>query len=218
MKFEICTLFPEFFDSFKNHSIIKRALDKEIITINCHNIRDFSIDKHHKVDDEPYGGGAGMLMTCQPIVDCLEHVLALEEIPTKIIFLSPQGEVFNQIKAEEISHGKHQRLILLCGHYEGIDQRIIDGWIDEEISIGNYILTGGELPAQILVDAITRLQSGALGKEISHEEESFSKKFKGKKEYPQYTRPENFRGKKVPEILLSGHHAKIEDWKQDNLK
>jgi len=223
MKFEILTLFPEAFESFLSTSIIGRAIEAKKFEVKHWDIREFSTNKHKKVDDVPYGGGAGMLMTCQPLFDCIEYVKNLEKDSAPVIFFTPSKDVFNQEIAEKFSSFdsaqdklNFPRVILLCGHYEGIDQRVRDELVDMEISMGNFVLTGGELPAQIFVDAVSRLLPDVLGKEASHQEESFSAKLDGKIEYPHYTRPEDFRGKKVPEILLSGHHAKIEQWRMDN--
>ncbi len=217
MKFEILTIFPEAFESFLHTSIIGRAIEEKKIQVQVHDIRDFSENKHRKVDDVPFGGGAGMLMTCQPLFDSIEHVKGLEKDNAPVIFFTPSKTVLNQELAEHYSdQKKYSRIILLCGHYEGIDQRVRDHLVDKEISLGNFVLTGGELPAQIFIDAVGRLLPGVLGKEESHQEESFSKKLEGKIEYPHYTRPSDFRGMKVPDILLSGHHAKIEDWRNDN--
>ncbi len=215
MKFEVLTLFPEAFESFLSTSIIGRAIEEKKFEVRLWDIREFSKNKHKKVDDVPYGGGAGMLMTCQPLFDSIEHVKNLEKDKAPVIFFTPSKEIFNQEMAEKISRD-FDRVILLCGHYEGIDQRVRDELVDMEISIGNFVLTGGELPAQIFIDAVARLLPDVLGKEESHQEESFSAKLDGKIEYPHYTRPENFRGLKVPEVLLSGHHAKIEQWRKDN--
>ena len=193
MKINILTLFPEMFEPLKQ-SIIGRACEKNIIEINIINIRDFSKDKHKKVDDTPYGGGAGMVMKPDVVYDAFKSVNVQN---AKTIFLSPQGKTLNQEKVKSLS--KEENLILLCGHYEGIDQRVIDEIVDEEISIGDYVLTGGELPAMVLVDSVSRYVSGVLNEE-STVEESFSN---GLLEYPQYTRPEIFLDKKVPEVLLS---------------
>ncbi|KKP39060.1 MAG: tRNA (guanine-n(1)-)-methyltransferase, tRNA (guanine37-N1)-methyltransferase [Candidatus Peregrinibacteria bacterium GW2011_GWF2_33_10] len=213
MHFTVLTLFPNLFDSYLADSIIKRALDKNLIKIDFLNIRDFSQDKHKKVDDNPYGGGAGMLMTCQPLFDAIKE--AKKKNKGKVIYLSPKGKTFTQSKAERMS--KDKELILLCGRYEGIDQRVIDKLVDEEISIGKYVLTGGELPAMILIDTISRLLPNVLGNEYSHEEESFSKILNRKKEYPHYTKPEIYEGLKAPEVLLSGHHKKIKEWRKKTL-
>jgi tRNA (guanine37-N1)-methyltransferase len=219
MRFDILTLFPEAFDNFLHTSIIGRAIEKQRIKIHLWNIRDFSADKHKKVDDVPYGGGAGMVLTCQPLFDAIQHVQKLKSDQAPVIFLTPQGETFNQVIAEELSDiQKHKRLIFLCGHYEGIDQRVRDTLIDREISLGNFVLTGGELPAQVMIDAIARLIPGVLGKTESSQEESFSQKLDRKLEYPHYTRPEKYKGLSVPEILLSGHHQKIKIWRQNQCK
>jgi len=204
MKFDVLTLFPEMFDILKQ-SIIGKAQEKELIDINLVNIRDFSNDKHKKVDDTPYGGGAGMVMM-PDVVDRAYQSVKTEK--AKVIYMSPQGKTLNQKKVEDLA--KEEHLIILCGHYEGVDQRILDKIVDEEISIGDYVLTGGEIPAMVLIDSVSRYIEGVL-KEDSIKEESFSN---GLLEYPQYTRPEVFDGKKVPEILLSGHHEKINEWRK----
>lgn len=204
MKFNVLTLFPEMFEPLKQ-SIIGRAIEKNIIELNLINIRDFSKDKHKKVDDTPYGGGAGMVMRADVVYDAYKSIASEK---AKVIFLSPQGKTLNQQKVEELS--KNENLILICGHYEGIDQRVIDEIVDEEISVGDYVLTGGELPAMVLIDAVSRYVPGVLGEE-SIKEESFSTGFL---EYPQYTRPEIFNGRRVPEVLLSGHHENIENWRK----
>lgn len=205
MKFDVLTLFPEMFEPLK-HSIIERASKQNLININLINIRDFSKDKHKKVDDTPYGGGAGMVMRADVVYDAYKSV---QNENAKVIYLTPQGKKLDQKKVEELSKEKH--LILLCGHYEGIDQRVIDKIVDEEISIGDYVLTGGELPAMVLIDSVSRYVEGVLS-ESSTNEESFSQ---GLLEYPQYTRPETFKGVKVPEILLSGHHENIKKWREE---
>jgi len=215
MRFDILTIFPKIFDSYFNESIIKRAQKNNLIKINFHDIRKFSKDKHKKVDDTPYGGGAGMLMTPQPLFDAITHVKTLNKGP--VFFLTPQGETFTQAKAETISK-KHKEIIIVCGRYEGIDQRIRDLLIDREISIGKYVLTGGELGAMVLIDCLSRLIPGVLGKKESHQEDSFSTALNRKKEYPHYTRPEIFKNLKVPKILLSGHHKNIETWRKNKLK
>lgn len=214
MRFDILTIFPEIFRSYFDESIIKRAIEANLIKIHIHDIREYSKDKHKKVDDIPFGGGAGMVMTPQPIADCLQAIKKHNSGP--VIYLSPQGQRFTQSKAEKFA--KQQEIILLCGRYEGIDQRIIDLFVDQEISIGDFVLTGGELPAMTILDAVARLIPGVLGKDASHEQDSFSKAFKRKKEYPHYTRPQEFLGLEVPEVLLSGHHAEIEKWRKKNLK
>ena len=205
MKFDVLTLFPEMFQAIKQ-SILGRAEEKNLIQINLINIRDFSKDKHKKVDDTPYGGGAGMVMRADVVYDAYKSV---QNENAKVIYLTPQGKKLDQKKVEELSKEKH--LILLCGHYEGIDQRVIDKIVDEEISIGDYVLTGGELPAMVLIDSVSRYVEGVLS-EGSTNEESFSQ---GLLEYPQYTKPETFEGVKVPEILLSGHHENIKKWREE---
>lgn len=220
MRFDILTIFPNILDSYLKESIIKRAIENKLIKIQIHDIRKFSKDKHKKVDDIPFGGGAGMVMTPQPIYDAITAVKKKNNGP--VIFLTPQGKTFSQIKAEQLAKthqsNKANGIILLCGRYEGIDQRIRDLIVDEEISIGKFVLTGGELPAMIIVDAVARLIPGVLGKEESHQEDSFSKALKRKKEYPHYTRPKNFKGILVPEVLSSGHHKNIETWRKSKLK
>lgn len=205
MQFDVLTLFPEMFEPL-NKSIIGRAKEKGLININLINIRDFSKNKHKKVDDTPYGGGAGMVMMPDVVYDAYK---SLDSKDAKVIYMSPQGQKLNQKKVVELSKEKH--IILLCGHYEGIDQRVIDEIVDEEISIGDYVLTGGELPAMIVIDSVSRYIEGVL-KDDSTKEESFSE---GLLEYPQYTRPEVFNGKQVPEVLLSGHHEKIDKWRRE---
>ena len=209
MRFDILTLFPEQIESVLGESIIGRACKAQIISVFTHNIRDYTTNKHKKVDDAPYGGGKGMLMATQPICDCFDAVKAMQgEGKTKVIYMSPRGRIFNHSIAKELS--EYDNLTILCGHYEGIDQRVIDEIVDEEISIGDYVLTGGELPACIVVDAVSRLIDGVLSDEICHEDESIAS---GLLEYPQYTRPPVFRGKDVPEVLLSGHHQNIDAWR-----
>lgn len=215
MRFDILTIFPNIFDSYLKESIIKRAIKNKVIEIHIHDIRKFSKDKHKKVDDIPFGGGAGMIMTPQPLHDAIKHVQKTNKGP--VIFLTPQGETLTQAKTERLA-AKNRDLILLCGRYEGIDQRIRDTLVDREISIGSYVLTGGELPAMIMIDAISRLIPGVIGKEESHQQDSFSKSLKRKKEYPHYTRPATFKKMNVPDVLLSGHHKKIEDWRKSKLK
>lgn len=202
--FHVLTLFPEIIYGGLNHSILKRAIDKNIININCINIRDFSNDKNKRVDDYPYGGGYGMLMQAQPIYDAYKSI----KKNCRVIYLSPQGKIFNQKTAYKLS--MENDIILLCGHYEGIDQRIIDEIVTDEISVGDYILTGGEIPAMILIDSIARLIPNVLGKTESFCNESFENNLL---EYPQYTRPEIFNGRSVPKILLSGNHNEIKKWR-----
>ena len=217
MKFHIMTLFPQIIQAYMNESIMKRAEEKGNISYKAWNIRDYADNKHKKVDDYPYGGGAGMVMTPQPIMSCYNAIIdELQSEPEfegykvkpKVIYLSPKGKMFNNDMA--ISLSKEESLVFLCGHYEGVDQRIIELIIDEEISIGDYVLTGGELPAMVLIDSVSRYVEGVLSTD-STKEESFSQ---GYLEYSQYTRPEEFHGKKVPEILASGNHQKIDEWRR----
>ena len=205
MKFSVLTLFPDMFSPLKQ-SIIGKAIEDKKIELNLINIRDFSKDKHKKVDDTPYGGGAGMVMKADVVYDAYEHI---KDEKAKVIFLSPQGKTLNQNKVKELATEEH--IILLCGHYEGIDQRVIDEIVDEEISIGDYVLTGGELPAMVLIDSVSRYVEGVLSKD-SIKEESFTNNLL---EYPQYTRPEIFHGIKVPEVLLSWHHENIKKWREE---
>ena len=204
------TLFPDMVRTVLDESIIGRAQADGIISIDCHNIRDFSKDKHRKTDDTPYGGGVGMVMTCQPIYDCYESIV--KNIPDgnkkRVIYMSPKGTLFSHDKAKELA--EYDNLIFLCGHYEGVDQRVIDEVVDEEISIGDYVVTGGEIPACIVIDAVSRLLEGVLACKECYEGESVAS---GILEYPQYTKPREFMGREVPEILLSGDHAKIDRWR-----
>ena len=216
MRFDIMTLFPEMVSNVLGESIIGRAQTAGHISVNTYNIRDYSEDKHRRVDDTPYGGGKGMLMAAPPIYNCYSAVKSKIEseegadFKTKVIYMSPKGQVLTQDHAKELL--KYDGLIILCGHYEGIDHRIVEEIVDEELSIGNYVLTGGELPACILVDCVSRLLDGVLAAPECYEEESISS---GMLEYPQYTRPYEFHGKKVPDVLLSGHHANIEKWRYE---
>lgn len=218
MRFDIMTLFPEMTDRILGESIIGRAQKSGAVEIHSHNIRDYSQDKHRRVDDTPYGGGMGMLMAVPPIYNCYEAVKEMAdrsfadkgEIKRKVVYMSPKGRVLTQAKAAELS--SLDNLIILCGHYEGVDQRIVDEIIDEEISIGDYVLTGGELPACILVDCISRLLPGVLSDKECYESESIAC---GMLEYPQYTRPYEFHGVKVPDVLISGDHAKVDKWRYE---
>ena len=205
MKIDILTIFPEMFEPLKE-SIIKRAVEKNILEINLVNIRDFSLDKHHKTDDTPFGGGAGMVMTCQPLYDAIKSV---QNENSTIVYMSPRGETLCQKVVEDFSKCEH--LIIICGHYEGIDERILEMFGVKEISIGDYVLTGGELPAMVFVDAVSRYVEGVIKKE-STMEESFSN---GLLEYPQYTKPQDFMGYKVPEVLTNGNHAEIAKWRRE---
>ncbi len=210
MNFEILTLFPEMLTGFFSQSIVDRAVKKGLISVNLTNIRDYTKDKHKKVDDAPYGGGYGMIMTCRPAVDAIRAVKDGLKGSVKTVYLTPQGSLFNHAKAKELS--AFDNIILFCGHYEGIDERIIALEIDEEISIGDYVLTGGELPAAVVTDCVSRLIDGVLPSPDCHEDESIAS---GLLEYPQYTKPRVFEGLEVPEILFSGHHANIESWRKE---
>lgn len=210
MKIDIMTLFPEMCEAVMSESIIGRARKAGKVEIECHNIRDYSGNKHNKVDDTPYGGGMGMVMSATPIYNCFTALYDSEtEEKPHLIYMSPKGVTFTQKKAVELS--KKDRIVLLCGHYEGIDQRIIDSLVDEEISVGDYVLTGGELPALTVADAVCRMLPGVLADEVCFTEESH---FDGLLEYPQYTKPEEWQGMKVPEVLMSGHHANISKWRR----
>ena len=215
MRFDIMTLVPDLVDYVLSARRMGRARKSGAIEVNTYNIRDYSEDKNRRVDDTPYGGGKGMLMAAPPIYNCYDAVRKLapnhESLRTRVIFMSPKGRVLTQRRAEELSAG-YDRLIILCGHYEGVDQRIIDEIVDEEISIGDYVLTGGEIPACILVDAVARTVDGVLAAPECFESESLSD---GLLEYPQYTRPYEFHGVKVPDVLISGHHANIDRWRAE---
>lgn len=214
MRFDIMTLFPELVSTVLGESIIGRAQKAGFVSVYAHNIRDFANNKHNKVDDTPYGGGFGMLMMAPPVYDCYEFVKNQvvselgESVKSRVIYMSPQGMVLTQKKAQELS--EYDSLIILCGHYEGIDTRVLEEIVDEEISIGDYVLTGGELPACVLVDCVSRLKEGVLADKKCYEDESISC---GRLEYPQYTRPYEFHGKKVPDVLVSGNHAEIDKWR-----
>ncbi len=218
MQFEVFTLLPEVFPPYLETSILKRAIQRGLISVRIHKIRDYTHDKHHTTDDTPYGGGGGMVMKPEPIFEAVESVLGTPALPspptpesnTPIILLTPQGRVFNQRIAAELS--RHPRLALLCGRYEGVDERVREHLVTDEISIGDYVLTGGELPALILIDAVSRLLPGVLGDPSGAEDDSHAM---GLLEYPHYTKPAEFRGWKVPEILLSGDHAKIAKWRRE---
>jgi tRNA (guanine37-N1)-methyltransferase len=262
MRFDIITIFPTIFDSYFHEGMIRKGTEQKLLDIHIHNLRDYSTDKWKKVDDIPFGGGAGMVMTPQPLVDAIKAIKEHNSGP--VIYLSPKGTTLTHTKAkrwasewqkpyiynrqENTAAGDSRRAaiivaaaksaetasdqqkkefkasksakpgaILICGRYEGIDQRVIDLCVDLQISIGKYILTGGELAAMVLIDSVSRFVPGVLGDENSHQEETFSRKLKGKKEYPHYTKPRNFAGLEVPEVLLSGNHAKIDKWRQDHL-
>lgn len=210
MKIDILTLFPEMCEGFLGDSIIGRARKENKVQIACHNIRDYTIDKHNRVDDAPYGGGMGMIMSAQPINDCIKAVIGDDAQKPRVIYLSPKGKTFDQKKAIELS--KLDRIVLLCGHYEGVDERVLEKCVDEEISLGDFVLTGGEIAAVAVADAVCRLLPGVLSDDICFEDESH---FNGLLEYPQYTRPAEWEGMQVPEVLLSGHHLNIEKWRRE---
>lgn len=210
IKFVVLTLFPDMIQDAVNHSILKRAMDDELIEITTLNIRDFAQNKHRQVDDMPYGGGPGMVMMVEPISLAIEKAKNMVGADTPVFFMSPRGERFTQEKAKSLS--QLDKMIILCGHYEGVDERVIDGFVDEEISLGDFILTGGEISALAIIDAVSRLHENVLQNNESIFEESFENYLL---EYPQYTRPQEFRGIKVPEVLLSGHHENIELWRKE---
>ena len=215
MQFEVFTLLPEIFPPYLESSILQRARHKGLIDVRVHNIRDYTHDRHHTTDDTPYGGGGGMVMKPEPVFEAVETVLGLEAEPSQppvipVILLTPQGRVFTQRVAEELS--RYARIALLCGRYEGVDERIREHLVTDEISIGDYVLTGGELPALIIIDAVSRLLPGVLGDPTGAEDDSHSM---GLLEYPHYTKPAEFRGWKVPDVLASGNHAKIEKWRRE---
>jgi len=215
MQFEVFTLLPDVFPPYLESSILQRARQRGLIEVRIHNIRDYTHDRHHTTDDTPYGGGGGMVMKPEPVFEAVESVLGFtpdppQPVPVPIILLTPQGRVFTQRVAEELS--RHERIALLCGRYEGVDERIREHLVTDEISVGDYVLTGGELPALLLIDAVSRLIPGVLGDPTGAEDDSHSM---GLLEYPHYTRPPEFRGWKAPEILLSGDHAKIEKWRRE---
>ena len=210
MKINIMTLFPEMCETVLSESIIGRAREKGLVEINCINIRDYTEDKHRRVDDAPYGGGMGMLMQTVPIANCYKAICEKSENENHLIYMSPCGKVLTQEKVKELA--KMEEITILCGHYEGVDQRIIDSLVDEQISIGDYVLTGGELPALVLADSISRMLEGVLPNDEAKELESH---YNGLLEYPQYTRPYEWNGMKVPDILISGHHENIDKWKRE---
>ena len=209
MKIDIMTLFPEMCETVLSESIIGRARKADKVQIECHNIRDFANNKHNKVDDMPYGGGMGMVMAAEPIYNCYKSLYSEDEAKPHLIYLSPKGETLTQKKVVELS--KLDRIVLLCGHYEGVDERVLDEIVDEQISLGDFVLTGGELPALCLADAVCRMLPGVLSDDLCFEDESH---FSGLLEYPQYTRPAVWNGREVPEVLLSGNHAEIAKWRR----
>ncbi|WP_454310101.1 tRNA (guanosine(37)-N1)-methyltransferase TrmD [Staphylococcus hominis] len=208
MKIDYLTLFPEMFDGVLNHSILKRAQDKNIIEVNTVNFRDYAENKHNQVDDYPYGGGQGMVLKPEPVFNAMKDLKHTDK--TCVILMCPQGRPFSQAIAEELSEAEH--IVFICGHYEGYDERIRENLVTDEISMGDYVLTGGELPAMTMTDAIVRLIPGVLGNEQSHQDDSFSD---GLLEFPQYTRPREYKGMTVPDVLLSGNHANIEKWRHE---
>lgn len=210
MKFYIMTLFPDMVMNGLNTSIIGRAMEKGLLSVEAVNIRDYAFNKHNSVDDYPYGGGAGMLMQAEPVYQAYKAVEEKAGKKARVVYLSPQGQTFNQSMAEEFA--KEEELIFLCGHYEGIDERVLEEIVTDYVSIGDYVLTGGELPAMIMVDAISRLVPGVLHNDVSAEFESFQDNLL---EYPQYSRPEVWHDKRVPEVLMSGHHANVEKWRRE---
>ncbi|MCK8816557.1 tRNA (guanosine(37)-N1)-methyltransferase TrmD [Natroniella sulfidigena] len=207
MKFNVLTLFPEMFESILGTSMLAKAKEQELLSVDLIDIRDYTQNKHRQVDDYPYGGGAGMLLKPEPIFRAVDDLDYSKQTP--IIFLTPQGETFNQAKAKELAN--YEELTLLCGHYEGVDQRVREELITDEISIGDYVLTGGELPAMVLIDAVARLIPGVLGSQESAVEDSF---YQGLLDYPHYTRPRDYKGLEVPQVLLSGDHGRIEQWRR----
>lgn len=212
MRFDIMTLFPDLVSVVLSESIIGRAQKAGLLSVHAHNIRDWSEDKNRRVDDTPYGGGMGMLMAAPPVYNCYSAVRDMApEMKTRVIYMSPKGKVLTQEHASKLKED-YERLIILCGHYEGIDQRVLDEIVDEEISIGDYVLTGGELPACILVDCVSRLIDGVLAAPDCYENESIAS---GLLEYPQYTRPYEWHGVRVPDVLISGHHANIDKWRHE---
>ncbi len=210
MRIDIMTLFPEMCEAVLSESIIGRARERGFVDIHCVNIRDFTADKHNRVDDAPYGGGMGMLMQAQPIYDCYQSLCENAEDRPHLVYMSPQGQTLTQEKVKSLAQIPH--LVLLCGHYEGVDERILDEIVDEEISIGDYVLTGGELPAMVLADAVCRMLDGVLPND---EAKSLESHYNGLLEYPQYTRPPVWHGVSVPDVLLSGHHENIEKWRHE---
>lgn len=211
MNYHVMTLFPDMIEKGLNTSIIGRAIENGHISLNLYDIRKYTLDKHGHVDDYPYGGGAGMVMQAQPIYDCYQDIIKTNNLKKpRVIFLTPAGKTFNQKMSRELA--QEENLIFLCGHYEGIDERVIEMIVTDNVSIGDYVLTGGELPAMVMIDSISRNIKGVLNNDMSAETESFSNNLL---EYPQYTRPPEFMGKKVPEVLLSGHHKNIEKWRNE---
>ncbi|MEZ6086620.1 MAG: tRNA (guanosine(37)-N1)-methyltransferase TrmD [Pirellulaceae bacterium] len=216
MRFDVVTLFPAIFDGYLTQSLLNKAIEKKLVQVRCHDLRRWSKDeKHHKIDDRPFGGGPGMLIQAPPVVECVEQIEATEGVPVRRVLLSPQGRKFDQQVAEEFATS--QRLLLLCGRYEGFDQRVIDILQPEELSVGDFVLNGGEVAAMVVIDAVIRLLPGVLGDEFSSFDDSFSR---GNRmlEFPQYTRPREYRGHTVPDVLLSGNHQQIAAWRAEQIK
>lgn len=214
MRIDIATLFPAMCEAVLSESVVGRGRKGGFITIECHNIRDYTLDKHRRVDDKAYGGGTGMVMQAQPVYDCVQDILKKAGAEkSRLIYLSPQGKRLDQQLVKELAQEEH--LVLLCGHYEGVDQRVLDELEAEEVSVGDYVVTGGELPALIIADAVARLQEGVLPNEEAYSIESH---YNGLLEYPQYTRPEVWRERRVPEVLLSGHHQNVEKWQKEQAR
>lgn len=210
MRIDLITLFPEMCDAVLNESIIGRAQKKGVLEIETHQLRDFAFDKHKRVDDTPYGGGMGMLMKAEPIALCFEDICKQTGTRPHFVYMSPQGKTLTQQRLKELA--EEENICVLCGHYEGVDQRVLDSLVDEEISIGDYVLTGGELPALVFVDALSRMAKGVLSDDLCFEEESH---YNGLLEYPQYTKPQEWRGMEVPAVLTSGHHANVDRWRYE---
>ena len=213
MRFDVLTLFPEMFSGYKSQSILNKAIDRELVEVHVHNMRDWTTDRHNKVDDRPFGGGPGMILMVEPVVNCVRDVQAMSDRPGQVILTTPQGERLRQPVCEELA-STHQRFIVLCGRYEGFDQRVVDILKPMEISIGDYVLNGGEVASMVLIDSLVRLVPGVLGDELSSWDDSFSR---GNRilEYPQYTRPRSFEGHDVPDVLVSGDHGAIEAWRKN---
>lgn len=212
MRFDVLTLFPEMFPGYLGQSLLNKAIESGLTEVQLHNIRDWAKDKHHSIDDRPFGGGPGMVMMAPPVVECAEAVMEMDERPAHTILLTPQGRTLNQRVAEELS--EHSRIMLLCGRYEGFDQRVSDILQPEEVSIGDFVLNGGEVAAMLMIDCLVRLIPGVLGDERSSQEDSFSQANR-LLEFPQYTRPREYRGHEVPEVLLGGDHGKIAEWRTE---
>lgn len=211
MRFDVLTLFPEIFTGYVGQSLLHKAIERGLVEVVLHNIRDWTTDKHNSIDDRPFGGGPGMVMMAPPVVECAEAVMQMDDRPTHPLLLTPQGRTLTQRVAEELS--EHPRIMLLCGRYEGFDQRVCDILRPDEISVGDFVLNGGEVAAMLMIDTLVRLVPGVLGDERSSQEDSFSRANR-LLEFPQYTRPRAYRGHKVPEVLLTGDHGKIEEWRE----